>query len=577
MKSEKKAQQGRYCDWQQAYDDTYGCFYYYCERTQETRWDPPAVSYLPTPLEWLPAHMQDSYAATHVDTPWQQQGQTVPAGESITQLDSQLSQHGSAIPLSNCTEQEATAPQHSGATPYARDASQIHAEVDKQHSTRSSFPIRPESSGLMSSIPQPQGTHLRFDTDIEHEQGCAKEPTAVEAIHILAPADQPASTGSPRNLGATPASSEHCSSAHHTDSVHRINVMSGVSSADLAQQAVNSILSSTVMTDEPLQQAAELSNIIPDGPTSTPHALQEMADTCCEALLPSDMHDEQHEAQQKADAVLPTTDDQHHIKDANGHSTKIDADNYFGKLAEDTHEEPSEAEGPGIVFQSLSNQLQSKRELPRKLWKYWLQRYSLFQKFDEGILMDEEGWYSATPEVIAAHQAERCRCSVVVDAFAGVGGNAIQFALTCDRVIAVELSAQRLEIAKHNAEVYGVAHKIQFICGDFLRVAPSLQADAVFLSPPWGGPAYSKSGLFDVAQSIGSLGQNLSQLIKTAATALRQPECQRIACFLPRNTSLVALSDSSNMHECLVERNILNGHFKAVTAYFGDLASAHGA
>ena len=63
----------------------------------------------------------------------------------------------------------------------------------------------------------------------------------------------------------------------------------------------------------------------------------------------------------------------------------------------------------GISYISLSNQLQSKRELPRKLWKYWLQRYSLFQRFDEGILMDEEGWYSATPEVIAAHHAEKCR------------------------------------------------------------------------------------------------------------------------------------------------------------------------
>lgn len=62
-----------------------------------------------------------------------------------------------------------------------------------------------------------------------------------------------------------------------------------------------------------------------------------------------------------------------------------------------------------------------------------------------------------------------------MDAFAGVGGNAIQFAQTCDRVIAVELSAQRLEIARHNAEVYGVADKIHFVCGDFLALAPTLQ------------------------------------------------------------------------------------------------------
>ena len=75
-----------------------------------------------------------------------------------------------------------------------------------------------------------------------------------------------------------------------------------------------------------------------------------------------------------------------------------------------------------------------------------------------------------------------CRCSVIVDAFAGVGGNAIQFALTCDKVIAVELCPQRLETARHNAEVYGVADKIQFICGDFLQVASILEVMAPWLA-----------------------------------------------------------------------------------------------
>lgn len=61
--------------------------------------------------------------------------------------------------------------------------------------------------------------------------------------------------------------------------------------------------------------------------------------------------------------------------------------------------------------------------------KYWFQRYDLFSKYDVGIKMDEEGWFSVTPEVIAARQARRCAgAGVVIDAFAGVGGNAIQFA-----------------------------------------------------------------------------------------------------------------------------------------------------
>ena len=53
-------------------------------------------------------------------------------------------------------------------------------------------------------------------------------------------------------------------------------------------------------------------------------------------------------------------------------------------------------------------------------------RYNLFSRFDEGIELDVESWFSVTPEAIAQHIAERCRCDVIIDAFCGVGGNAIQ-------------------------------------------------------------------------------------------------------------------------------------------------------
>ena len=53
--------------------------------------------------------------------------------------------------------------------------------------------------------------------------------------------------------------------------------------------------------------------------------------------------------------------------------------------------------------------------------------------YSSGCLLDEEGWYSVTPEAIATQIAERCRCGTIVDAFCGVGGNAIAFAQTCER------------------------------------------------------------------------------------------------------------------------------------------------
>lgn len=80
--------------------------------------------------------------------------------------------------------------------------------------------------------------------------------------------------------------------------------------------------------------------------------------------------------------------------------------------------------------------------------KYWGQRYRYFSRFDEGVIMDEEGWYSVTPEAIARHIAERVCCDVVVDPFVGCGGNAVQFALVCHLVIAVDLDPIKLEYCR---------------------------------------------------------------------------------------------------------------------------------
>lgn len=57
----------------------------------------------------------------------------------------------------------------------------------------------------------------------------------------------------------------------------------------------------------------------------------------------------------------------------------------------------------------------------------------------------------------------------------GCGGNAIQFAMTCDYVIAIDIDPIKIEMAKHNASIYGVSNKIEFICGDFFKLAPFLK------------------------------------------------------------------------------------------------------
>ncbi|PNF43235.1 hypothetical protein B7P43_G14902 [Cryptotermes secundus] len=199
------------------------------------------------------------------------------------------------------------------------------------------------------------------------------------------------------------------------------------------------------------------------------------------------------------------------------------------------------------------------------LKKYWIRRYQLFSKFDEGIKLDEESWFSVTPERVAEHIAERCRCDIVVDAFCGAGGNSIQFAFTCAHVIAIDIDPKKIALARHNADVYGVADRIEFVVGDFLSLAPSLQADVVFLAPPWGGPQYLNVDAYSIESIMQPVGG--AQLFKISLGIT-----ENIAYYVPRNINtdqLVVLAGPGGQVE--IEQNFLDKRLVAVTAYYGEL------
>mmetsp|Transcript_16074 Transcript_16074/g.19625 ORF Transcript_16074/g.19625 Transcript_16074/m.19625 type:complete len:605 (+) Transcript_16074:111-1925(+) len=192
--------------------------------------------------------------------------------------------------------------------------------------------------------------------------------------------------------------------------------------------------------------------------------------------------------------------------------------------------------------------------------KYWAQRKRFFTKFDEGIKLDKESWYSVTPEAIANHIGKRMamevkrhvkfdengkRGAVVMDAFCGCGGNAIGFATQSsvedvELILCIDVDRSKLKMAANNASIYGVkTDRIVFIEADatfvlenyykdgnlidFVRngnktiekelvggykvggceLLPT-SLDAVFLSPPWGGPDYLMKGnrLQDISVEI---------------------------------------------------------------------------
>lgn len=210
--------------------------------------------------------------------------------------------------------------------------------------------------------------------------------------------------------------------------------------------------------------------------------------------------------------------------------------------------------------------------------KYWLQRYSLFSLYDNGILIDDEGWYSVTPEVIAWHHASMIvrangHGCVVYDMFGGVGGNAIQLALAGCHVLVTEICPDKAYMIRNNARVYGVQDRVEVLVGDAMQVAPRLRpglVDAVLMSPPWGGPEYSKDCMFDVQDMGGYPELGVGRLLRVAVGNLG---ASSVVLWLPRTTNLeqlgIELAKLGGNVRCHVELAKINGIEKAITAYIG--------
>jgi len=131
------------------------------------------------------------------------------------------------------------------------------------------------------------------------------------------------------------------------------------------------------------------------------------------------------------------------------------------------------------------------------LQRYWDKRYDYFTRFDDGILIDAEGLHTVMPEHAALAQALLIpEAKTVLDGFCGTGGMSIAHARMGKTVIAIEANAERIEMAKHNARIYGVLDKITFIHGDFFDISHNIKADAALLDPSWGWPRHQNISRF---------------------------------------------------------------------------------
>ncbi len=257
-----------------------------------------------------------------------------------------------------------------------------------------------------------------------------------------------------------------------------------------------------------------------------------------------------------------------------------------------------------------------KKEVPDK---FWSQRRRLFTLFDKGIQLDKESWYSVTPEAIANHISAYLvgnrEDAIVLDPFCGCGGNAIAFAKmeSVKLVVCVDKDSEKLKMAAANANIYGIPkEKMVFIHDNAGRVLSLYEnrkrsstpanskitrnedkgesfkiggiellpetIDCVFLSPPWGGMDYAKVGKRNYTLQcirVDGIDENSEMdgedILNGAAKALGQDA--PLALFLPKNINGVALGRSLLRagYTCplVLEKNVLNGKLKTVTAYIG--------
>jgi trimethylguanosine synthase len=235
----------------------------------------------------------------------------------------------------------------------------------------------------------------------------------------------------------------------------------------------------------------------------------------------------------------------------------------------------------------------------------------------------------------------------VLDAFCGVGGNAIAFAQTCERgashqtalfsnlsnlsciyfrtdslfstkcnaiahqVIALDNSETRLKLARHNAHIYGVADRIEFVLADYpsfvraqlaLPQAARRPIDVVFLSPPWGGPGYlydapaaaAAAAADEVAQPAECAEYRLSAVLPIPGYDLwhmTRRITKNVAFFLPRNVCIEDVAKLTDVPEqsttvleteneegrgqemIEIEEEWMGTKLKAVTCYFGGLVA----
>eukprot|EP00347_Sterkiella_histriomuscorum_P013803 403363306 len=194
--------------------------------------------------------------------------------------------------------------------------------------------------------------------------------------------------------------------------------------------------------------------------------------------------------------------------------------------------------------------------------KFIKQKYFMFSRYDMGICLDKVGWFSLTPEPVAAFMAsfvEDINKAIVVDCCCGVGGNIIQFARlsNVEQCYAIDLDKQRNKFARSNANKYEVGKKISFQQGDFLELKVEKyfqdKPDSVvfFFDPPWGGLDYREHEKFQIKDFLPyNFQESLCKAFKYSVNIILK---------LPSNMDLDELYETIVQCYCTTRNQYISG------------------
>lgn len=165
------------------------------------------------------------------------------------------------------------------------------------------------------------------------------------------------------------------------------------------------------------------------------------------------------------------------------------------------------------------------------------------------------GLEQATEDVIASHIAQRFKADwQIADLGCGLGGNLLQFAKRCKKVIAVDVNEDNLFAAKLNVQAFGLSDKVEFIQQSIDETISSLAGDikAIFLDPARDRIGDTKTrSILNSSPKILEILPKLFQITKNIAIKISPafdwqelellPELPEVEVISENNTCKVAM------------------------------------